>query len=71
MSEYIKRIEIESEQLNQKIKDLETFIETDGGVFDSLGKKQNRLLMMQLGSMQSYSVILAARLQDIRNSEVK
>ncbi|HFC6388666.1 TPA: hypothetical protein ACFNMI_001758 [Neisseria bacilliformis] len=55
-----QRLEIEAEELNEKIDKLSAFI--NGAAFNELPKEQQELLAKQLFSMAAYNEVLKTRL---------
>lgn len=55
-----QRLEIEAEELNEKITKLSAF--TDGAAFNELPKEQQKLLAKQLVFMSAYNEALKTRL---------
>jgi len=60
MSDFIKRLENELNELNEKLDKLTVFIGT--GNFDKLSVQHQKLLLSQQSTMARYSNILSDRL---------
>lgn len=60
MKEYIKRMIEEEKELLTKIKKLEKFLQEE----KDISLEQNRLLIAQLYSMQTYRYILHVRIEN-------
>lgn len=65
MSDFIKRVEQEQQELQIKIDALESFV-NDEDTFVKIGLEQKILLKNQLNHMRSYNEILIVRLGLIR-----
>lgn len=61
METFLDRLKIEHDELNQKIKDLSSFISTDA--YYKLSKANKILLSQQLNHMVNYREILIIRLE--------
>lgn len=62
MEAYQQRIVDEKNELDDRIDKLSTFIESDVFVFE-VDQEQQNLLLIQLSTMRSYSLILDLRVQ--------
>lgn len=60
----VKRVKEEKADLDKKIKKLKAFLNNDEKL-SSIGEEQVKLLHLQLGTMERYSDILWARLDDL------
>lgn len=61
--EFIKRLENEEDELNDKIIKLDSFMNSSG--FTNIPYIQQTLLIIQLDAMRTYSSVLNARLDDL------
>lgn len=61
--DFIKRLEAETEELQDKIEKLLVFMQTDK--FTSMSEKQQVLLTMQANTMTTYLGLLGLRLEDL------
>lgn len=62
MEAYQQRVVDEKNELDDRIDKLSTFIESDVFVFE-VDQEQQNLLLIQLSTMRSYSLILDLRVQ--------
>lgn len=60
----VKRVKEEKADLDKKIKKLKAFLNNDEKL-SSIGKEQVKLLHLQLETMERYSDILWARINDL------
>lgn len=60
MSDFITRLETESNELVEKMEKLSAFIASDN--FDKIDSSQKSLLKIQWQAMQTYNLCLAERL---------
>ena len=61
MAPHEERVIVEKQELDEKVKKLAAFTETD--LFAGLKKDDQNLLIAQLGAMELYSHCLSARIE--------
>lgn len=64
----VEKLKEEKEDLDEKIRKLKTFLNDDEKL-SSIGKEQVKLLHLQLETMERYSDILWARIDDLEEAE--
>lgn len=64
----VKRVKEEKADLDEKIRKLKLFLNDDEKL-SSIGKEQVKLLRLQLETMERYSDILWARIDDLEETE--
>lgn len=62
----VERVKKEKDELDEKIRKLKTFLNDDEKL-SSIGKEQAKLLGLQLETMEQYSGILWARIDDLED----
>ena len=62
----VERVKKEKDELDEKIRKLKTFLNDDEKL-SSIGKEQAKLLDLQLETMERYSGILWARMDDLED----
>lgn len=67
MSTFLDRLKEEQYELNEKVNNLEKFIETNPA-FENVGEYQSEMLVIQLDTMRTYLSILVARINDLTNN---
>ena len=58
----LDRLKLEHKELTKKIDKLSNFVYSEGGLYDSLDRIQQNLLVMQLGFMMQYKEVLYSRI---------
>jgi hypothetical protein len=66
MSTFLKRLDDEHSELNEKVEKLEDFIENNP-VFKTVGEMQRVLLVTQLNAMKLYLYTLNERIYNLTN----
>lgn len=70
LQEVIGRVVDEQTLLEDKIQKLVNFLNAPSGYPNDMNPTQRRLLIIQLGIMQSYSTVLKLRLDNLNGIEI-